>query len=253
MHHSAITARFASRRAFTLIELLVVITIIAILVGITIPALGNARETSRRTVCLTNLRSFGQGLEGYYRDYSVLPGVRPLHDGTNTGGGGNDPSLFDTMAAYIDAPIPERENPADPNSPFTKVSDMFKCPSDRTSSDAASNFQPVWRTTGISYEYFAGSIMFGAEMAAVDPKVIASAVTKVYEQAQWRELPVMFCYSEWHKLRKNGPGKNALYFGDWRADWCSSLGTVDLRSDAGRRLICDVVKRFGGIPLPGCD
>ena len=43
--------------AFTLIELLVVITIIALLVSIVMPALSKARETSKRIVCLSNLKS----------------------------------------------------------------------------------------------------------------------------------------------------------------------------------------------------
>lgn len=44
------------RNAFTLIELLVVIAVIAILVAIALPALGNARESGRTTVCLSQLR-----------------------------------------------------------------------------------------------------------------------------------------------------------------------------------------------------
>lgn len=202
------------RRGFTLIELLVVIAIIAMLLGMLMPALGAARRTARHVKCLANLRGIGTGLTVYTQNLSrgVLPHVLPLHD---SGGNQNDPSLLDVLADQIDAAPPMR----DEDGKFI-VTDPWRCPEDKSSTDAENNFEPTWRTFGTSYEYVPGGLMLVAELNFAIPRDrVARVVTNALDRYP-KEMPILVDAGNWHTNRVKGQEqKNALYYRDGRADF----------------------------------
>lgn len=58
------------KRGFTLIELLVVISIIALLIGLLLPAIGKARDSAKVTISLSNLRNFGAAHATYASEWN---------------------------------------------------------------------------------------------------------------------------------------------------------------------------------------
>lgn len=148
----------SSRRCgtgFTIIELMVVIAIIALLVSILLPSLSRAREISRRTVCLTNLRGIGQGMYIYAQDGERFParagssavGSMTIFDPNHrTAPGGA--STLGTPSPTVDLWLLMRET--------TIVPKQFICPSTTDQPDSAQEptaYYDFTTAANLSYAY----------------------------------------------------------------------------------------------------
>lgn len=97
------------RCAFTLVELLVVVAIIAILMSVLLPAVGQAMDRARTLQCLVALRSIGQAVQQYVMDrQGYLP---PVATWTSTApsSGAAKHHWCQFLAPYVGVPL-------DPNS-----------------------------------------------------------------------------------------------------------------------------------------
>ena len=123
------------QKNFTLIELLVVIAIIAILAGMLLPALNNARESGRKSDCLSKQKQIGMMSQFYSGDNNdfILPVARVV-SGTQ--------SIQDSWHALLNPYIP-----GSASTPENKEK-YFLCPSDRNP------MKHTWQTTArCSYGY----------------------------------------------------------------------------------------------------
>jgi len=118
------------RAAFTLVELLVVIGIIAVLIGILLPALSAARRNANTVACLSTLRQIGHAFALYERDYKGAWPVVYHHelagDPKYYPAGHGDRSWMDFLAPYI---VGQKTMDAAADIEKARQSyDKFKCP-----------------------------------------------------------------------------------------------------------------------------
>ena len=105
------------QRGFTLIELLVVIAIIAILAAILFPVFAQARESARKTKCLSNTRQIGLAVMQYVQDYDETFFPQPWPGGCAETG------------YFTNNPNHPRQHWATMLYPYIRNADIFDCPS----------------------------------------------------------------------------------------------------------------------------
>lgn len=266
----------ATKTAFTLIELLVTIALIAILAGLLLPALSNARETANRVDCESNLREWGLAFTMYLDDTGPMFPDAKITNGTPGAPSGynEDTPHWSDLAAFAAAgqgmtvwynvlpPYVGKKplyryaaNPAD----FVNGKTIFTCP---TSDSLAPQFNPLDRVIfnyGMNYKGGTG-LPAGEAMTA---KMVWHPSAYVFlsdGRTHWSETPFygtdptneIGCSHVWvvQLSSRHNAGADLTFFDGHAAYFkysyiCANTGTR--AGDPGR---ADINWTYNGQPVP---
>jgi prepilin-type N-terminal cleavage/methylation domain-containing protein/prepilin-type processing-associated H-X9-DG protein len=170
----------ASRRGgFTLIEILVVISIIAVLIGLLLPAIHKVREAAARTQCGNNLHQIVIAALNYNDTYLSMPQVEGVGNlgsatagssyGVSSRSGANGTVHFYLLPFIEQNPLYQSAIAAGGDSMYITATTagaqvkLYSCPSDL--SQAGNGYQNGFSAAGPSTSYAANILVF-------DPRAI---------------------------------------------------------------------------------
>ncbi|MFG0286134.1 MAG: DUF1559 domain-containing protein [Phycisphaerales bacterium JB039] len=207
----------ARQRGFSVLELLISVGIVAILLGLLVPALSLAREGARTTVCSSNLRQIGLGWQGYLNDHEAFPAYSDLPEWRYGGARFVGPDKRPLLDEH--RPI----NPyiaGDSDATGRTFAEIFHCPSDFGVTLTSAGVSGASATAGLPvFEYYGSSYRanhFLLDAQAVDPFRDAGplAVAEVHVppsslliagDAQWHiALSKQAMDASWHKRPSAG-------------------------------------------------